>query len=146
MLNYLKIYFACSVLNSTPKFAKNIVEILKKYGEVINSEIVRDDIRILDEEYYKKGINIYENDIINIDKANALVAEVSIPSTGLGMEIQYALDKNKKVLCLYESAKEKNVSKMILTCKEMDKEKYSNVGDLEKIIDNFFKKEYPFLF
>jgi nucleoside 2-deoxyribosyltransferase len=55
--------------------------------------------------------DVYERDVLWIRKANALVAEVSVPSHGVGFEIAFALNAEKPVLCLYQDGRK--LSKMI---------------------------------
>ena len=54
---------------------------------------------------------MYTRDIEWIDNCQALIAEVSTPSHGVGFEISYALSKNKRVLCLHR--KGVRISKML---------------------------------
>jgi hypothetical protein len=49
--------------------------------------------------------------VIWIRKAEALIAEVSVPSHGVGYEIAFALNAGKPVLCLHHQ--ERKISKMI---------------------------------
>ncbi len=55
---------------------------------------------------------IYSQDIIWLQECNIVIAEVSIPSTGVGYEIAYALALNKPVLAVYEE--NRVISAMIL--------------------------------
>jgi hypothetical protein len=54
---------------------------------------------------------VFLRDISWIDACQALVAEVSTPSHGVGYEIAFALEHNKPVLCCYRRGA--RVSKMI---------------------------------
>ena len=54
---------------------------------------------------------VYERDVTWIRKADALIAEVSAPSHGVGYEIGFALNAGKPVLCIYQDGRK--VSKMI---------------------------------
>ena len=55
--------------------------------------------------------DIYKRDVAWIRQCDALVAEVSTPSHGVGYEIAFALGLGKRVLCLYREGQP--VSKMI---------------------------------
>jgi nucleoside 2-deoxyribosyltransferase len=55
---------------------------------------------------------IYRRDIRWIEECDALIAEVSTPSHGVGYEIAYALGLGKPVLCCYKRGVP--VSKMIV--------------------------------
>jgi len=54
---------------------------------------------------------VYERDVTWIRACDALVAEVSTPSHGVGYEIAFALGLEKPVLCVYQEGQA--VSKMI---------------------------------
>jgi nucleoside 2-deoxyribosyltransferase len=54
---------------------------------------------------------VYERDAAWMRAADALIAEVSVPSHGVGYEIGYTLDLGKPVFCLHEQGRA--VSKMI---------------------------------
>jgi nucleoside 2-deoxyribosyltransferase len=54
---------------------------------------------------------VYQRDIAWIEECQALVAEVSTPSHGVGYEIAWALGLLKPVLCIYRH--DARVSKMI---------------------------------
>jgi nucleoside 2-deoxyribosyltransferase len=54
---------------------------------------------------------IYHRDIAWIEACDAIVAEVSTPSHGVGYEIAYALSIGKPVFCCYQEGV--SVSKML---------------------------------
>ena len=54
---------------------------------------------------------VYERDVSWIRACDALIAEVSVPSHGVGYEIGFALEQGKPVLCLAQV--DRTVSKMI---------------------------------
>jgi len=54
---------------------------------------------------------IYERDVTWIRAARVVVAEVSVPSHGVGYEIGFALGAGKPVLCLFQEGRK--ISKMI---------------------------------
>jgi nucleoside 2-deoxyribosyltransferase len=55
--------------------------------------------------------NVYDRDTNWIKNCDVLIAEVSVPSHGVGYEIAFALNIKKTVLCIYQ--KDRRVSKMI---------------------------------
>ena len=55
--------------------------------------------------------DVYERDVKWIRECDALVAEVSVPSHGVGYEVGYALQIRKPVLCIHDQSR--RVSKMI---------------------------------
>jgi nucleoside 2-deoxyribosyltransferase len=128
----MKIFFAGSIRGGRvmlPVYIQ-IVELLKKKGHTVVSEHVASDTleeieaKITDEE-------IFHNDIGYIDESECLVADVTIPSVGVGYEICYAISKNKLVLCVY--MEDANVSAMVRGNRRVVTVQYKNMGELEYI-------------
>ncbi|MCR4427755.1 MAG: nucleoside 2-deoxyribosyltransferase [Caldiserica bacterium] len=97
----MKIYFAVPVIvEKSPSVPyRDIKEFLQKRGHQILTE------HLLEPEVWESESKlprefVYERDTSWIESSDVLIAEVSIPSTGIGYEIGYALSLKKKVLCL----------------------------------------------
>ena len=109
----------------------HIVELLKKQGHTVVSEHVASvglekiEARITDE-------GIFNNDIGFIDECECLVADVTIPSIGVGYEVGYAVSKGKDILCVYRE--DANVSAMVKGNKQVISVSYKNVEELEKTL------------
>ncbi len=116
-----KVYFSAPIRGAreeTPDLPKDLVEFMKKKGANVLSEFVVADFgEEMDKVLFKTtGIKFNETeepwviarkiDFQWVDEANYLVAEVTSPSIGVGMEIQRAKDKkdlglnHTKILCL----------------------------------------------
>ncbi|AKB19238.1 MULTISPECIES: nucleoside 2-deoxyribosyltransferase [unclassified Methanosarcina] len=82
---------------------------------------------------------IYDRDMGLLAKSDALIAEVTVPSTGVGYEICRALDRKIPVLCLYRP--EAAVSAMVLGNPDpsLEVRTYSNEAALKEIIVKFFR-------
>lgn len=82
---------------------------------------------------------IYSRDMGLLDKSDALIAEVSVPSTGVGFEICRALVRRIPVLCLYKP--DAIVSAMILGNKDplIEVREYTTKKFLKQIITEFIK-------
>ncbi|MFX0013786.1 MAG: nucleoside 2-deoxyribosyltransferase [Promethearchaeota archaeon] len=84
---------------------------------------------------------IYSQDISWLEECDLLIAEVSIPSLGVGYEISYALCLNKPVLGLYEE--DRVISAMISgnTSNNLTLYSYKNISNLlfliKKYLDSF---------
>ena len=108
----MKIYFACSITGGR-EYEKNyqaITRYLLDQGyEVPTAHLA--DPNILDLERVVVPGEIYARDVDWIQASDILIAEVSVPSHGVGYEIGYALNLGKPVLCLYQAGRA--VSKMI---------------------------------
>lgn len=105
-----------------------IIEMLKKQGHMVVSEHVASEVlekieeKITDEE-------IFNNDIGYIDECECLVAEVTIPSIGVGYEIGYAISKGKLVLCIHRE--DANVSAMVRGNRRILSVSYKNLEALK---------------
>jgi hypothetical protein len=84
---------------------------------------------------------IYSRDMHWLDRADALVAEVSAPSLGVGYEISHALHVCKiPVLCLVHAGVQ-NLSAMIAgnTSPGMRLERYGFENDMREVIERFLR-------
>lgn len=141
-----RIYFSGAIRGDTSheKFLNKIFSVIKRYGEPLAERC--DLYNFIDENLGQqrnavKNKRVYKRDIIHwIGKSNALVAEISGGSTGVGYEICYAIrDREIPVLCLYHRSDKpslmvkQNLSKYIL------KQQYSSVSDLEKYLSCFLE-------
>ena len=108
----MKIYFACSITGGRQDEAaySQLVQALLAAGhEVPTAAIAGAGFRSL--EGHHDAADVYTRDVAWIEESDALIAEVSTPSHGVGYEISYALERSKPVLCLYRSGVA--VSKML---------------------------------
>lgn len=108
----MNIYFACSITGGRtfePAYQEFTHILLEDGHEVPTAHLAGSDVMALE-----KGIDprkVYERDVAWIRACDALIAEVSAPSHGVGYEIGYALEQGKLVLCLAQAGL--SVSKMI---------------------------------
>jgi nucleoside 2-deoxyribosyltransferase len=82
---------------------------------------------------------IYNQDISWLKECDAVIAETSVPSLGVGYEISYALHiLRKPVLCVYEQ-KRAPISAMISgnSSQSLIIYSYRDISDLLRHIDNF---------
>ena len=108
----MNIYFSCSITGGRAEEAtyQAIVKELEEQGhEVPTAHLSSPDVMEL--ENVVDAVDIYERDMAWIRGCDAVIAEVSTPSHGVGYEIAYALSLRKPVLCCYK--KDKKVSKII---------------------------------
>ena len=109
----MDIYFSCSITGGRRDQAvyAGIVDFLHAQGHhVLTAHLSRADV--LQEETVVDPLDVYRRDAAWVEACNALVAEVSTPSHGVGYEIALALERGKAVLCCYRQGHA--VSKMIL--------------------------------
>jgi len=108
----VNIYFACSITGGRnfESVYQTIVHALVKDGhEVPTAHLAESGVGAV-EAVIPPG-EVYERDVTWIRECDVLVAEVSVPSHGVGYEIGFALGLQKPVLALYQDGCK--VSKMI---------------------------------
>lgn len=82
---------------------------------------------------------VYERDLGGLKDATIMITYLGEPSTGTGMEIQYASEHNIPVYALYQTGD--NVSRMVRGCPIIKLELvYSNEEDALKQLDHLVKQ------
>ena len=135
----MKIYFAGSIRGGRDDQALylSIISLLQTYGEVLTEHIGDAKISSMGETSTTEFI--FNRDVGWLKEADFLVAEVTMPSLGVGYELGIAEMLGKKVLCLYRQMPEKSLSAMVRGNKAFRVEDYSTIEDLKKIFDEFLK-------
>ena len=108
----MNIYFACSLTGGREfeSVYQEIVHTLAEKGHnVLTAHLVESDV--MEVEAALSPSDVYERDTAWIRACDVLIAEVSVPSHGVGYEIGFALGIEKPVLALYQEGRK--VSKMI---------------------------------
>jgi nucleoside 2-deoxyribosyltransferase len=108
----MNIYFACSITGGRAfeSVYQEFTRILLAEGhEVPTAHLAESNVTALERVIDPR--EVYDRDVTWIRACDALVAEVSVPSHGVGYEIGFALEAGKQVLCLAQAGLA--VSKMI---------------------------------
>lgn len=108
----MKIYFSCSITGGRAEEAtyQAIVHELEREGhEVPTAHLSLPNV--MEMEQIVNPVEIFSRDMAWIRECDAVVAEVSSPSHGVGYEIAYGLSLGKPVFCCYR--KDRRVSKII---------------------------------
>jgi nucleoside 2-deoxyribosyltransferase len=108
----MNIYFSCSLTggrNDQPVYAALVDYLLAQGHTVPTAHLAHPEV--MNEEAEIDPVTVYRRDIRWLDECDAVIAEVSTPSHGVGYEIAYALGAGKPVLCCYRAGA--RVSKMI---------------------------------
>lgn len=108
----MNIYFACSITGGRAfeTVYQAITRALLEDGhEVPTAHLADPGVKAL--EMIVSPRQVYERDVAWIQACDALIAEVSTPSHGVGYEVALALSLRKPVLCCYQDGQP--VSKMI---------------------------------
>lgn len=108
----MNIYFSCSITGgrAEERTYQAIVRELEEEGHDVPTAHLSES-NVMDLENVVDAVEIYGRDMAWIRGCDAVVAEVSSPSHGVGYEIAYALSLGKPVLCCFKNGK--RVSKII---------------------------------
>ena len=136
-----KIYFAGSIRGgrSDAHIYKELVVVLSKYGKVLTEHV--GDTSPESGEIGKTEQYIFERDVKWIAEADVLVAEVTVPSLGVGYEISTAEHLGKRILCLYRPQGGKLLSSMILGNRKLQVKSYENISAATATIEKFLQNE-----
>jgi len=108
----MNIYFACSITGGRTyeaiyqEFTRSL---LAEGHDVPTAHLAESNVMTLERVIDPR--KVYDRDVTWIRACDALIAEVSVPSHGVGYEIGFALHAGKQVLCLAQAGVA--VSKMI---------------------------------
>lgn len=137
----MNIYFACSITGGRDfeSVYQDIVRALVEDGhEVPTAHLAETGIGVVEAVIHPN--EVYERDVTWIRACDVLIAEVSVPSHGVGYEIGFALEIGKPVLALYQDGRK--VSKMISgnPASNLTVKPYLTPGDAVQIIQEFLAK------
>ena len=136
----MKIYFACSITGGRD-YEKNyqaLIRYLLDAGHEVPTAHFAES-NILENDAILSPNNVYARDLHWILTSDILIAEISVPSHGVGYEIGYALAAKKPVLCLHDASK--RISTMIAGNPDplLHRYAYHQIEDAFSAIDHFVK-------
>lgn len=108
----MKIYFACSITGGREfesVYQEMVAALVQDGHQIPTAHLVESGVGAL--EAGIDPLTVYARDVDWIRASDVLIAEVSVPSHGVGYEIAFALGLGKPVLCVYQTGRK--VSKMI---------------------------------
>ena len=137
----MKIYFSGSISGGRAHEAiyQHVVARLQAQGHAVLSAHVADPVA-LEAEKDLPPREVFERDSNWVKDCEAMIAEVSIPSLGVGYEYGLAVQLGKPVLCLYRSGL--RLSKMITgnPAPNLMVAAYASEAELDKQVDMFLAK------
>ena len=136
----MKIYFAASIRGGggEQNIQAEIISLLSHHGQVLTEHVGDASLTSVGEN--KASEHIFERDVAWLEEADAVVAEVTMPSLGVGYEMEKGESLKKKILCVYRPSDDRHLSAMIDGNPALTTQQYAQVGDLKQIFDKFFKK------
>jgi 2'-deoxynucleoside 5'-phosphate N-hydrolase len=138
---YMKIYFAGSIRAGRKDAAiyETMITWLRSYGEVLTEHVGDSSLS----ERGDDGPNdrdIHDRDMAWLASCDIVVAEVTVPSLGVGYELGWATVLKKPVLCIYRTIAGKTLSAMIGGSSGIETAAYSSIDEAKKIMEEFIKK------
>ncbi len=134
----MNIYFACSITGGREfeSVYQAIVRALAEAGHQLPTAHLAES-GAGEKEAVLDPREVYARDVAWICASEALIAEVSVPSHGVGYEIGFALGEGKPVLALYQQGRK--VSKMITgnPDKRLQVKAYRDPDEAIKMVGDF---------
>ena len=136
----MKIYFSGAISAGRDHAAiyQHMVARLQAQGHDVLSAHVADPA-VLEHEKDVSARVVFDRDVQWIAECDAMIAEVSTPSTGVGYEYGLAIQLGKPVLCAYRAGL--RMTKMILgnPAPNLIVANYANEDELDQRVDSFLK-------
>lgn len=135
----MKIYFAGSIRGEKPDkdWFKRLITHISKHGKVLTEQPFS---YTYEEEIKFEDSQIYETDMGWLREADALIAEVSAPSLGVGYEIAKAEDMGKPILLLYKVREGRKPSAMLNGNNGLPMIKYKLGDEALEAVDQFLER------
>lgn len=133
----MKIYFAGSIRGGRDDAAiyRRIIGMLEEHGEVLTEQVGSASLSSAGESEFADEA-IYRRDMNWLAEADVVVAEVTVPSHGVGYEIARAEAMGKPVLCLHRPSAGR-LSAMLAGNPALRCESYEDVDELRPILEQF---------
>ena len=133
----MKIYFAGSIRGGRDeeKTYLRIIDYLGSFGDVLTEHVGYKDVEKSEKNH--SDIYIFERDVKWLESSDVMIADVTVPSLGVGYEIGFAETLNIPILCLYNPKNKKPLSAMITGNKNIIWKEYSSFEDAQMLIKNF---------
>ena len=140
----MNIYF-CGSIRGGRDLASTYAEMiamLGSYGRVLTEHLGSDEVieakdRVLSDK------EIHDRDLQWIVESDMLVAEVTVPSLGVGYEIGRAIEMGKPALCLFKQGSEYTISAMIAGSDKVEMKYYQSLEEVKDLFEAFFSLHAP---
>jgi hypothetical protein len=135
----MKIYFAGSIRGGEPdrEWFQQLIQHIKQYAQVMTEHSFDYSY---DDEIKKNDVWIYTTDMGWLRESDALIAEVTAPSLGVGYEIAKAEEWGIPVLMLYRDSPNRAPSAMLNGNKNLPMITYNEKKEAIDAINEFIKE------
>ena len=119
-----------------------IIEMLKEQGKVLTEHVgLPSGAGNID--WGLTGKEIHDRDMQWIMDSDVIIAEVTIPSLGVGYEIGRSVEMNKPILCLYNTSYGMPLSAMISGSMGIKLHEYTEPDSLASTLADFISLHAP---
>jgi 2'-deoxynucleoside 5'-phosphate N-hydrolase len=134
----MKIYFAGSIRGGREdaNLYMSLIDDIKRYGTVL-TEHIGDATLSAQGEQTVDDTFIYTRDMDWVRESDAIIAEVTTASLGVGYELGQAESMGKPILCLYRPQSGKRLSAMLSGNVYMKIKHYNTLDEAKDIIKDF---------
>ena len=131
------IYFAASIRGGREEAAvyAELIALMAEHGRVLTEHVGAALPAAGESDLGDRAI--HDRDLAWLKSADAVVAEVTIPSLGVGYEVARALALGKPVLCLHRPAAGRRLSAMIAGAPGVEVVAYSAAADAAAAVRRF---------
>ncbi len=135
----MKIYFAGSIRGGRQDAEKyfELIDFLSTQAEVLTEHVGAAELGDRGEDAMPDH-EIHRRDLEWLESCDAVIAEVTNPSLGVGYELGIAEKLGKPVLCLFdESQPEFRLSAMLSGNKKIQVHRYQSIGEAKRHLSEF---------
>jgi hypothetical protein len=139
----MDIFFSGSIRGGRDDAAlyREVIDILEGHGDVLTEHVGAEDVEAKEAAVGLSDGDIYQQDVAWLRQADAVVAEVTTPSLGVGYELGRAVAWGKPVLCLYRPTGDHELSAMVRGNDDVTVEEYAEPDELKPVLAAFFNRQ-----
>ena len=139
----MDIFFSGSIRGGRDDAAlyQEVIDMLEGHGDVLTEHVGAEDVEAKEAAVGLSDRDIYQQDVAWLRQADAVVAEVTTPSLGVGYELGRAVAWGKPVLCLYRPTGDHELSAMVRGNDDVTVEEYAEPGELKPVLATFFDRQ-----
>ena len=119
----------------------NLIDHLNQHGNVLTEHIAKGNVEANEQAQRLTDADIYEQDVEWLREADAVVAEVTTPSLGVGYELGRAVAWDKPVLALYRPDADHELSAMVRGNPDVQVVEYETLDEARPAIDAFLTEQ-----
>lgn len=135
-----KIYFCASITGGRQDapIYREMIAFMKLHADVLTEHI--GELGSMGEKHAGDRL-IHDRDLEWLRSADAVIAEVTQPSLGVGYELGRAVEWGKPILCLYRPSEGKRLSGMIAGSQGIRTEHYQQPEEAMQLIGQFIREQ-----